>query len=133
MTDVAVPAECFPRADRILSRSDFLRVQRDGKRVHTPHFVIMVLPGQPRRIGITVTRKAAAAVGRNRVRRLVREAFRRNRQLFPERCEIVLVARSGADQLDYASVVSEITQAQSALQRAAGSGRARPKPGEVPP
>ena len=121
MTRGPVPAEGFPRADRILSRTDFLRVQREGKRVHTPHFVIMVLAGRSQRLGITVTRKAAGSVGRNRVRRVVREVFRRNRSLFPD-CELVLVARSGAERLGYAAVLGEITQAKAALHRAAGTG-----------
>jgi ribonuclease P protein component len=116
------PAQGFRRADRILSRTDFLRVQREGKRVHTPHFVIMVLAGRSQRLGITVTRRAAGAVGRNRVRRVVREVFRRNRVLFPP-CELVLVARTGAQQLSYAAVLREITDAQAALRRAAGAER----------
>lgn len=133
VSGAAVPAENFPRADRILSRKDFLRVQRDGTRVHTPHFVIMVLPDGRRRLGITVTRKAAGAVGRNRVRRLVREVFRRNRELFPQQSELVLVARTGADRLDYTRVLSEIAKAQGALQRAAILGRTRPEPSEAAP
>jgi ribonuclease P protein component len=115
-------AEGFSRADRIRSRTDFLRVQREGKRVHTPHFVIMVMPGQNQRLGITVTRRTAGAVGRNRVRRLVREVFRRNRALFPT-CELVFVARSGAAELDYASVLTEVAQAEGALHRAAKQPR----------
>jgi len=54
------PAQRYRRSDRILTRTDFLRVQREGKRVHTPHFVIMVLPAPSQRLGITVTRKTAA-------------------------------------------------------------------------
>jgi ribonuclease P protein component len=123
-------AERFPRAERILRRTDFLQVQREGKRVHTPHFVIMLQPGAARRIGITVTKRAANAVGRNRVRRLVREVYRRNRELFPEQCELVLVARKGAEQLDYATLRAEIAAAQPALQRAARAGK---KPSEAAP
>ena len=130
MTRGPVPAEGFPRADRILSRTDFLRVQREGKRVHTPNFVIMVLAGGSQRLGITVTRKAAGSVGRNRVRRVVREVFRRNRALFPH-CELVLVARRGAERLGYAAVLGEITQANAALQRAAGETSRRPNHGEA--
>ena len=122
-------AEGLRRADRIRSRTDFLRVQRDGKRVHTRHFVIMVWPGQDQRLGITVTRRVAGAVGRNRVRRLVREVFRRNRELFP-RCDLVFIARAGADRLGYGQVLAEVVSAEAALRRAAGE--ARPTGGELP-
>lgn len=97
-----------------------MRVQHEGRRVHTPSFVIMVLPGGEQRVGVTVTRRTAHAVGRNRVKRLVREVFRRNRELFPARCELVLVARAGADALDYAAVRDQIASAHRALWRAAG-------------
>ena len=71
------PFDGRPRAQRRTdSRADFLRVQHGGKRVNTAHFVIMVMPGARQRLGMTVTRRAAGAVGRNRVRRLVREVFR---------------------------------------------------------
>jgi ribonuclease P protein component len=112
-----VPRATLPRSDRIQSRPDFLRVQRGGKRVQTPHFVIMLMPAERQRLGVTVTRRTAGAVGRNRVRRLVREVFRQNRVLFP-RCELVVVARAGADRLDYAAVHAEVAKASSALRRA---------------
>jgi ribonuclease P protein component len=97
-------------------------VQSDGQRVHTPNFVVMVRAGSPQRLGITVTRRVAGAVGRNRVKRLVREVFRRNRKLFPERCELVLVARASALRLDYDALRRELAQAQAAMFRAARRG-----------
>jgi ribonuclease P protein component len=109
----------LPRSDRILRRSDYLRVQREGRKVHTEHFVVMVLAASRQRLGVTVTRRTAGAVGRNRVRRLVREVFRRRRELFPERCELVLVARAGAQRLDYAALERELADASPALLRVA--------------
>jgi ribonuclease P protein component len=111
--------QSFPRSDRLLRRADFLRVQREGRRVHTPHFVVMVVPAERQRLGITVTRRAAGAVGRNRIKRLAREVFRRNRGLFPALCEVVLVARAGANRLDYAALRNELAEAGAALARAA--------------
>jgi len=110
--------ESFPRVDRLLRRAEFLRVQREGKRVQTPHFVVMVLPAAHQRMGVTVTRRVAGSVGRNRVKRLAREVFRRDRSLFPPRCDLVLVARAGADRLDYAALRSELVQVRAAMTRA---------------
>ena len=87
--------------------------------MHTPHFVLMVMPAERRRLGITVTRRTAGAVGRNRIKRLAREVFRRNRELFPPRCAVVLVARAGANRLDYAALRDELAEASPALTRAA--------------
>jgi ribonuclease P protein component len=124
--------EGFPRLDRLLRRADFLRVQREGKRVHTPHFVVMVLPSAHQRMGVTVTRRIAGAVGRNRIKRLAREVFRRERAVFPARCDLVLVARAGADQLDYAALRSELVQVRAAMARVAARTGARGQD-EAPP
>ena len=122
-------AEAFPRGDRILRRSDFLRAQSEGRRVHTPHFVIVALPGERGhlRLGVTVSRKVGDAVRRNRVKRLLREVFRRNRALFPRACDVVVVARAGAYTLDYAGVRDELGAAEGALRRAAREPRAAEK------
>lgn len=116
-------AQRFPPADRLRKRREFLQIQREGRRVHTPHFIVVVGPGTEQRIGVTVTKKVANAVGRNRVKRLVRELFRRNRALFPPQTDVVLVARPGAQALDYARLVAEVEGARAALRDAARRGR----------
>ena len=66
------------------------------------------MPLPPRRLGITVTRKVGNAVERNRVKRLVREVFRRHKDAFPAHGEIVVVARTGAPGLAYDVVEREV-------------------------
>lgn len=114
------PAEGLCREDRIRRRSEFRRIQSGGRRVHTPHFIIVLSPRDQdgRRLGVTVTRKVANAVGRNRVKRLVREVFRRNRACFPEPCDIVVIAKRGAPELGYADVLDEVSRARGALRGA---------------
>jgi ribonuclease P protein component len=101
----------FRKSDRILRRADFLRVQHQGRKVQTRSFLIMVSPAEHARLGITVTRRTAGAVGRNRIRRLVREVYRQHRELFPEACELVLVARAAATGLDFTSLRAELERA----------------------
>ena len=117
----ATRPKALPRDARLRKRPEFLEVQARGRRVHTPHFVLLLQPGPRQALGVTVTRKIAGAVGRNRIKRLWREAFRLNRPLFPPRCAIVAVARAGSAGLDYAAVVAEVTAASAALYRAAGA------------
>lgn len=109
--------EGFAKADRLRHRNEFLAVQRRGTRVYTRHFVVLVLrrKGTGQRLGVTVTKRVAKAVGRNRVKRLAREVFRRNRRLFPPDSDVVMVARRGADALDYIGLRSELAEVHAVL------------------
>ena len=85
-------SEKFPKTDRILKRDTFRRVYEEGRKIHFSYFTAFVLTKQtPRpRIGITTTRKMGNSVERNRARRLVREAFRKNKWLVPNGVDIVI-------------------------------------------
>lgn len=99
-------------------RSEYLRAQQDGRRVHTASFVLLLQPGEGKQLGITVTKRVGVAVVRNRIKRLVREVFRLDRVWCPDACQVVVVARPSAAQLDFAAVRAELHGAQKSLQKA---------------
>jgi ribonuclease P protein component len=107
----------FRRGDRLKKRYEFKQAQLSGRRIHTPHFLIVVQPNalQNTRLGITVTKKVGTAVQRNRIKRVVREVFRRNRQLFPLSHDLVFIAKRGATDIDYGSLLSEVQRAANRL------------------
>ncbi|MBW1761216.1 MAG: ribonuclease P protein component [Deltaproteobacteria bacterium] len=107
----------FRRGDRLKKRYEFKQAQLSGRRIHTPHFLIVVQPNalQNTRLGITVTKKVGTAVQRNRIKRVVREVFRRNRQLFPPSHDLVFIAKRGATDIDYGSLLSEVQRAAKKL------------------
>lgn len=119
------PGEQLPREHHLKRRSEFLQAQREGERVHTRHYLIVVIarPEGPCRLGITTTKKVATAVGRNRIKRVLREVFRRNRDLFPEACDVVVIAKSGAAELGYEACLAELARARRALTAAARKAR----------
>lgn len=82
----------FPKTDRILKRGLFRRVYEQGRKVQFRYFTAFILAKQDdgARIGVTATRKIGNAVQRNRARRLVREAFRKNKWLAPNGVDIVI-------------------------------------------
>jgi len=94
----APPARArFPRSARVLTSAEFERVFKQGKRTATPVMALHVLPeGDGARLGLVVSRKVdKRAVGRNRIKRVVREHFRHTRaQLRPG--AYVVLARSDA-------------------------------------
>jgi ribonuclease P protein component len=111
----------FPREARVRKRVDFKRIQGRGTRVHTAHFLLVLeaAPSDVARLGITVTKRIGSAVRRNRVKRLVREVFRRHHDVFPARCDLVVIAKDGAPELGYADVEGELTRAKGAMSKAA--------------
>jgi ribonuclease P protein component len=123
--------ERFTREDRLRRRSEFDRVYSQGRRAWTPGFSVIIAPGETgrHRLGLTVGRQVGNAVVRNRVKRRLREAFRRNRQRLPGCYDIVVQARREAAGMPY----QEITEALvGGVRRAekAQPARRRPRPGK---
>lgn len=68
--------ERFPKSARLIKRRDF--DFRGGIRIYTRYFCFQWIASERVRLGISISKKVIkVAVGRNRVRRLLREAFRR--------------------------------------------------------
>ena len=87
----------LPRQARVRVRAEFDRVFGDGRRTGTPLLALHLLrDGQPARLGLAVSRKVdRRAVGRNRIKRALREEFRALRAQLPP-AAYVLVARPAA-------------------------------------
>lgn len=117
----------FPKSRRVLRRADFLAIQSQGRKSHADHFVVLVRArgdAEPARLGLVTSRKVANAVGRNRVRRLLREVFRTNLGAFPRGADVVVIARTGAAELALPVVRGEIL---ASLARKRPSGATPPR------
>lgn len=60
------------------------------------------------RIGLTVSRKVGNAVIRNRVKRRLREIFRRNKSAFPKGTDLVIIARQNAAEATWEELQKEV-------------------------
>ena len=102
--------EAFPRARRVRKRLDYLRIQNQGRRFSTQHFLVFALPSASAetRFGVTVSRKVGNSVTRNRVKRWIRETCRRLLRELPPRLDLVVVARPQAATVGFAPTVAEL-------------------------
>jgi ribonuclease P protein component len=97
-----VAGEPSPRRGRLSKSADFDRVVRTGRSHAGRDFVLYVFPrggDEPPRLGMSVSRKVGGAVERNKVKRMLREAFALECERLPEGSDAVVVARSGAGAL----------------------------------
>lgn len=134
-----MPSEAFPASRRVRKRSDFLRIQREGRAFRTAHFVLLVLlgdeasasvpprPSRPSRLGVVATKKLGHAPARTRGKRICREVFRRSGELIPAGFDCVVLLRAGADEIPYEIAASEWESVRRAVQRHCEEARNQPR------
>lgn len=91
--------ETFSRDDRLRKRREFEECYASGVRVSGRHVQLFLLARTGAlnpRIGISAGRRTGGAVVRNRLKRRLREIFRRNRAGFPPGVQIVVNVRPSA-------------------------------------
>ena len=113
-----------------LSRSaDFERVYRQGRSHANRWIVLYAFPraneGEPR-LGLSVSRKVGGAVERNRVKRLLREAFTSRAGGLADGQDVVLVARPDLKELADREGADGVARALDELVEKAGLASGAP-------
>src|ERR1051326_4896350 len=97
----------FPKTRRLTSAAEFERVRKNGKAQRNQLITLNVLGIEAAtsfRAGFVTSRKIGGAVARNRVRRRLREIFRRHQQQMIKPVWIVTVAREASANASYAEL-----------------------------
>ena len=112
----------FPKSAHLLKHADFDRVYREGKRHFSRPMTFFFLPrhsdsrGGPR-VGFTVGRVLGGAVERNRMRRRLREAVRRELGSLHAPVDVVINPKKSVLTAEFTDLVNEVSRAFEMIQR----------------
>ena len=92
--------------DSIKKTREYQKIYKRGKSFANKYLVMYILTNErtENRLGISVSKKVGNSVVRHRLTRLIRESYRLNKDLFIKGIDIVIVARTGAKDIDYSKV-----------------------------
>lgn len=106
------PDQRLGRSRRLTRSSDFRATYEQGRRWIGRTMVLWLRSGEGAalRLGVVTSRKVGNAVARSRARRLLREAYRRNRYRFAGAYDVVLIARRSILEAKWTEIVDELME-----------------------
>ena len=109
----------FTRDERLTRKAEIDRVRKEGSAHRAGELVIMALPNgrTHSRLGMIVPRRVGDAVIRNRMKRLIRAAFRLNKGLLTVGHDFVAMPRRGWTDLRLAAIEGHFRRAFEVLCR----------------
>ena len=99
--------------ERIRRKKDFLSLYSKGIRFRGRYFNLVYLPSSLgfSRVAVVVSKKVGGAVERNRIKRWMREFFRKNKQLLGSPTDLIVIARREIREAARADVAAGFTSA----------------------
>jgi ribonuclease P protein component len=118
-----LPSERLPSEQTVRRRADYLRCYRTGRRRHGSLALLYFVPNQLAgpRLGITASRKVGNAVVRHRLKRRIKEIYRRwqDRSQLPP-LDLVVHLKPEAGKSDFPALKAEVLRLLSGLRERRG-------------
>ncbi len=115
----ALRMQSLSKREKLTGTQNFVRVYREGKRIRMPGLTIILARNSLPycRIGISAGKKIGGAVKRNKVKRLIRELYRRNKWIFPPGHDLVFMPYREFLHLDWNEYRDHLIKAFNASNR----------------
>ncbi|MCY2957001.1 MAG: ribonuclease P protein component [Planctomycetota bacterium] len=130
MAPTKSPSLCLPRTARLLSNSDFRCVYQRGMRAAGAWMTVVALrrnDASGTRLGVSVSKEHGAAVCRNKIKRLLREAFRHARPTLPPDLDLILIPRQRPEHFEFATLQAELVLLVQRIVSGKGQRRRPPR------
>ncbi len=90
------------KRDRIRSRKEIVLLLKSGKRFENKEFKIVLKEREKNsRIGVSIKRNIVNSVKRNRIRRVLKEIFRKNREKLKKDYDIFIIVKKDISSKTY--------------------------------
>lgn len=101
--------ETFSPQERIRKKKDFLLIYKKGSRYRAKYFNLIYLSNNLEfsRMATVVSRKVGNSVERNKIKRHMREIFRRNKEWLKNPVDMVIIPKKDILELDWTSLQKE--------------------------
>ena len=109
----------LPRSERLRGRDAIQELFRRGARLDREAFLVLWMPvAGPRLAGFLAGRRLSGSVGRNRARRRLREAYRREKHRLPlEGVRVCLLAHRQVLEMRFKAVAEDVADALGVVAR----------------
>jgi ribonuclease P protein component len=95
----------LPKERRLRKRGEILSVLKKGKRIENDKIKIFYTEvREESKIGVSVKRKIVNSVKRNRIRRVLKEIFRKERENFKKRVNMMIIVKKDISGEEYKRV-----------------------------
>lgn len=98
------------KSERIKKNSQFRFIYSRGKSYSNDKLVLYIFRNKKNlnRIGLSVSKKVGKSVVRNRIKRLIREGYRLNKNMYKRGYDLIFIARGGAKNAKFTDIEKSV-------------------------
>ncbi|GAB6904483.1 Ribonuclease P protein component [Desulfosarcina cetonica] len=102
--------QVLKKEDKLRKRYEFITLSEFGEKKFYKNIIIIYRKNDlsNSRIGITVSKKVGNAVVRNKIKRIIREFFRKSRMLYNNNYDINIIVRKKIKNCDHSDLKKEL-------------------------